>query len=172
MGMQFWYMALTPALGAAARDAALLWTADTTSTTDSGTGQACLNSSITTASEVEQAVLLAALTQWVQSRPATSQATIASQPANGIQVTMCEPAEGNPEVLATPTSDSLYTAVGVERAFLAQATELDHLPGSPAARHCALVAFRGGSVANYTPGSLDADVRAQMTTVVNFCKNG
>ena len=170
LGMEFWFDALTPTLGfEAARQAALLWTNDTSATTELA-GQACLKSTISTADAEGQAALMGALTPWIASRPVTSAATAEIAGTNGVTISMCSPID---VVEAVPTADAgqmveFFSRADVERLVLGRATELG-LPATPAARSCAVAAYRNGSINNVEPGAVDAATVAQITDVVKFC---
>lgn len=170
LGIEFWFDALTPTLGVeAARQAALLWTGDTSNPSEAG-GQACLSSTISTADETSQAALLTAMTQWVATRPATSLASAAPAGTNGVTISMCSAID---VVEAVPTAEAepmgmLFVRADEERYVLGRATQLG-LPATPAARACAVSAYRNGSINNVDPTAVDADTVAQITDVVTFC---
>ena len=170
LGMEFWFDALTPTLGVeAARQAALLWTGDTSNPSEVS-GQACLSSTISTADATNQAALLAAMTQWVATRPATSLASAAAAGTNGVTISMCSAID---VVEAVPTAEAeamgtLFVRADEERYVLGRAVQLG-LPATPAARSCAVTAYRNGSINNVDPTAVDADTVAQITDVVTFC---
>ncbi len=168
LGMQFWYESMIPALGIdAARAAALLWAGDST-VVYSPNGFACINANIATANEVDQVQMSAALMQWAQTRPASSQAVVISQPGNITSVSMCEPAEGSADALAGLDADRLHRARSAE-AEVATALIASGLPDTRAAWNCAVLAHRGGALANYDPNIVDAIVTTQMNDIINFC---
>ena len=170
LGMEFWFDALTPTLGAeAARQAALLWIGDTSNPSELD-GQACISSTISTADATSQAALLAVMTQWVATRPATSLASAAAAGTNGVTISMCSAID---VVEAVPTADATQMAdfflrADTERVVLGRAVQLG-LPATPAARSCAVTAYRNGSINNDDPTSADSETVAQITDVVKFC---
>ena len=62
----------------------------------------------------------------------------------------------------------LFVRADEERYVLGRATQLG-LPATPAARACAVSAYRNGSINNVDPTAVDADTVAQITDVVTFC---
>ncbi len=170
MGMQFWYQAMVPALGAvAAHDAALLWAGDSTAVTKVN-NFACITSNIATASEANQAALSAALMQWSQTRPVSSAAVVSSQPASIIAVSMCEPAEGGTDALGDATVLQFAFRASNE-SDVAQALLTLGLPDTRPAWNCAVLARRNGALADYTPGTVDPVVVAAMNDIVRFCSS-
>ena len=170
LGMEFWFDALTPTLGIeAARQTALLWTGDTSKPSEVS-GQACLDSTISTADANTQAALLAAMNQWVATRPLTSRATAAAAGTNGVTITSCsaiDVVEPVPTAEAGPMG-TLFVRADEERYVLGRAVQLG-LPTTPAARSCAVTAYRNGSINNVDPTAVDAETVAQITDVVTFC---
>jgi len=170
LGVEFWFDALTPTIGVeAARQAALLWTADTSNPSEAS-GVACLSSTISTADATNQAALLAVMTQWVATRPPSSLASASAAGTTGVTISMCSPSdvvEPVPTAEAEPMS-ILFVRADEERYVLGRATQLG-LPATAAARACAVSAYRNGSINNVDPTAVDADTVAQITDVVTFC---
>lgn len=169
LGMQFWYAALIPSLGVdAARGAALAWAGDSSTVSLVNGNFACISANIATFDEAGQAALGGAMMQWAQSRPASSAATVSTQPGNVIAVSMCEPAEGATTAVATMDVGAIYSRARFEAA-VASALTASGLPPTPKAWGCAALASRGGSLAGYTAGTVDPAVIEEMTAVIQFC---
>jgi hypothetical protein len=171
-GMEFWYEALAPVIGVEqARAAALLWSGDA-SFTNVINGQACIQSTIATASAANQAALLGALTGWVRSRPASSTASVAAATDGTPSVTlsMCEPAEAQPEPSGSiDDMRSFFERALTERAVLDRVTQLG-APGQPVSAPCVVAAFRNGAVAAFDVASTDPALVTTLTNVAAFCK--
>ncbi|MEO6124560.1 MAG: hypothetical protein ABIR32_12705 [Ilumatobacteraceae bacterium] len=169
LGMRFWYAAMVPALGVdAARGAALAWAGDSVTVSMVNGNFACISANIATFDEAGQAALASALTQWAQSRPASSTATVSTQPANVIAVTACEPAEGGSTAVATMDVGAIYSRAHAE-ADVATALSASGLAATPKAWGCAVLAKRGGSLSGYAVGTTDPAVIDEMTAITQFC---
>jgi len=170
--MEFWFDALTPTLGVdGARQAALLWTGDSSNPSVGEGGLACLSSTISTADATNQSALLAAIGQWVATRPALSLASAGPAPdgTNGIIVSMCSSVDPEPVPTADPAQmRTFFSRPNDERLVLDRAVQLG-LSATPAARNCAVVAYRNGSINNADPTAVDPATVAQITDVVAFC---
>lgn len=175
LGVEFWFDALVPVLGAAdARSAALLWTGDQSLTTlvDS---RACLTSTIATATPETAATLAGLLGRWAQSIPASTNAAItpgtdAAQPS--VAVSVCEPTEGVavPPTAALDDLASFFTQPDIERALLARVGDLGLQP-TPATNACVVAAYRNGSIPGFTTGAADPTIITALTNVVTFCRS-
>ena len=169
LGMQFWYTTLATALGPdAARGVALAWAGDSSSVTVVNDGFACLNASIVTFDEAGQVALGGALMQVAESRPASSAATVSIQPGNLVTVSMCQSAEPQQTVMSSAAIGQLYTLASAE-IEVANALSASGLPATSKAWGCAVIARRGGSLADYTVGTTDPAIIEQMTAVTQFC---
>ena len=174
LGVEFWFAALVPALGAGdARNAALLWTGDRSVTSLRG-DQACLSSTIATATADDAGALLGLLGRWVQSRPASAGATVtagtnAEQPS--VDVLVCEPTEGVvPPTAAVDDLASFFVQPATERALLQRVGELGLQP-TPTTSACVVAAYRNGSIPGFTAGAADPAIITALTNVVTFCRS-
>ena len=174
LGVEFWFDALVPVLGAAeARSAALLWTGEHSETTSVGS-RACLSSTIGTATTADGTALSALLTRWAQAMPASANAVItpgtdAAHPS--VAVSVCEPTEGVVAPTAAITDlASFFTQPDTERALLARVRALGE-PSTPAVNACVVAAYRNGSIPGFTAGVADPAIVTALTNVVTFCRS-
>ncbi len=169
LGMQFWYLVLLPAIGAAdARTAALTWTGDSSVTTTTD-GHSCLAANVSTTSAAEQATLAAALGRWAATRPASSAALIATPVENLVNVSVCEPLEPSSQPIGPVDATLLYSASSQEGAAAANLVRLG-LPETQGAWSCAIAMVRGGALPNFVEGSADPVQAAAMSNVLTYCK--
>ena len=169
LGMQFWYEAMLPVLGAdSARSAALLWV-DDNSAVSNVANHPCVSSQILTASEPDKLALANYLTQWAAARPPSSTATVTTEGGNLVTISICQATEDVTAPMSPTDVPDLYELASLERAYLTQMLAIQ-LPDTAAARQCAVFALRGDSVPNFSVGSTDPTMAAAMTNVVTFCK--
>ncbi|MEO7397695.1 MAG: hypothetical protein ABIW84_03950 [Ilumatobacteraceae bacterium] len=172
LGMQFWYAAMLPALGAdAAHSAALLWAGDSSVVTTVAE-TACLTANVTAVSAADQPALSAALLQWAQTRPASSAAavtdTVAVHGTSVTSVSMCEPAEGGQDVLAGAEAGLIYVAARAD-AEVASALLGIGLAETKVAWDCAVTAHRSGALAGYDPDAVDPAIVAVLNDALVLC---
>lgn len=179
LGVEFWYTAMEPSLGPdAARDAALRWTGDTT-TTSVVNGQPCLSSTIMTAGPEDQASLQGALTGWAASRPPSSNAavTAATDGTPAVTIRMCAPAEGGAPVpgASIDTMRTFFERAETEHAVVQRIAQLGAGASPTAAAvdiRCVVAAARNGAIADFDPVSTDPQLVAALRNVAAFCAAG
>ena len=175
LGVAFWFEALVPVLGAGdARHAALLWNGDRSVTSLRGT-QACLSSTVATATADDAAALLGLIGRWVQSRPASAGATVTAGTnidQATVDVVVCEPTEGVvPPTASVDDLASFFVQPDTERALLQRVGELG-APLTPNTTACVIAAYRNGSIPGFTTGAADPAIVTALTNVVTFCRAG
>ncbi|MCU1389067.1 MAG: hypothetical protein JWL72_2405 [Ilumatobacteraceae bacterium] len=175
LGMEFWYDAMVPTLGLdAARSAALLWTGDDSSTSMVN-GQACIRSTIFTATVETEAMLAHVLHDWVATRPASSAATV--QPATdgtaSVLLSMCEPTEGEQAAPSGSIVDMhvFFQRSATERAVLKRVSELAQ-PGATVSPACVVAATRNGAIGNLDVLSTEPVQVTSLSNVAAFCRGG
>ena len=175
LGMEFWYDAMVPTLGLdGARNAALLWTGDDSSTS-SVNGQACIRSTIHTATVETEAMLAHVLHDWAATRPASSAASV--QPATdgtpSVLLSMCEPSEGEQAAPSGSIVDMhvFFQRSATERAVLKRVSELAP-PGATVSPACVVAATRNGAIGNLDVVSTEPVQVTSLSNVAVFCKGG
>ena len=174
LGVEFWFDALVPALGAGdARAAALLWTGDQSVSTLADS-RACLSSTIATATAADATTLSGYLGRWVQSVPASAHAVITpgTDPAQpSVALSICEPTEAVvPPVAPLDDLASFFTQPDTERALLARVSDLGG-ESKPAINGCVVAAYRNGSLPGFTSGAADPVMVTALKNVVTFCRS-
>lgn len=170
LGMQFWYLALLPRLGATdARAAALTWAGDSAVTTMIQ-GRACLAATISTLDAAANSTMTSALQRWAQSLPISSSAVISNDPSTLIKVSVCEPTEPSTQVTGPADATLLYSAPMREQDIGENLIRMG-LPETQGPWSCAIAVLRTGGLANFVEGSTDPLQAEAMSNVLSYCKN-
>ncbi|MCX6542339.1 MAG: hypothetical protein NTX77_12160 [Actinobacteria bacterium] len=170
LGMQFWYLALLPRIGATdARAAALTWAGDSAVTTTIQ-GRACLAATITTLDAAANSTMTSALQRWAQSLPISSSAVISNDPSTLIKVSVCEPTEPSTQVTGPADATLLYSAPMREQDIGENLIRMG-LPETQGPWSCAIAVLRTGGLANFVEGSTDPLQAEAMSNVLSYCKN-
>ncbi|MCU1399013.1 MAG: hypothetical protein JWN62_2122 [Acidimicrobiales bacterium] len=175
LGMEFWYDAMVPTLGLdAARNAALLWTADDSSTSLVD-GQACIRSTIRTATVETEAMFAQVLHDWAATRPASSAASVrpATDGTPSVVLSMCEPTDGEQAAPSGSIVDMhvFFQRSATERAVLERVSELA-APGATVIPACVVAATRNGAIGNLDVLSTEPVQVTSLSNVAAFCKGG